>query len=35
VPVGAERSERFRRLLDEPLVPSVLRADEGYLAAGG
>ncbi|MBC2643086.1 MULTISPECIES: DUF885 domain-containing protein [unclassified Rhodococcus (in: high G+C Gram-positive bacteria)] len=35
VPVGAERSERFRRLLDEPLVPSVLRADEGYLTAGG
>ncbi|MEU2007122.1 DUF885 domain-containing protein [Rhodococcus sp. NPDC019627] len=25
VPVGAERSERFRRLLDEPLVPSALR----------
>ncbi|QSE83448.1 DUF885 domain-containing protein [Rhodococcus koreensis] len=35
VPVGAERSERFRRLLDEPLVPSVLRAGEGYLTAGG
>ena len=26
VPVGAERTERFRRLLDEPLVPSSLRA---------
>ncbi|MCQ4122405.1 DUF885 domain-containing protein [Rhodococcus tibetensis] len=26
VPVGAERSERFRRLLDEPLVPSALRS---------
>ncbi|WP_016934379.1 hypothetical protein [Rhodococcus sp. R1101] len=25
VPVGAERAERFRRLLDEPLVPSSLR----------
>jgi hypothetical protein len=24
-PVGAERAERFRRLLDEPLVPSSLR----------
>ena len=35
VPVGVERSERFRRLLDEPLVPSVLRAGEGYLTAGG
>ncbi|RZK94053.1 MAG: DUF885 domain-containing protein [Rhodococcus sp. (in: high G+C Gram-positive bacteria)] len=35
VPVGAERAERFRRLLDEPLVPSVLRAGEEYLTAGG
>ncbi|MBS9373431.1 DUF885 domain-containing protein [Rhodococcus sp. B50] len=25
VPVGVERAERFRRLLDEPLVPSSLR----------
>lgn len=26
VPVGAERSERFRTLLDEPLVPTTLRS---------
>ncbi|NLE82144.1 MAG: DUF885 domain-containing protein [Rhodococcus sp.] len=26
VPVGTERSERFRRLLDEPLVPTTLRS---------
>ncbi len=32
-PVGPERSERFRRLLDEPLTPGALR-DE-LVAAGG